>query len=363
MAKNPYTKLPASAYWRTGVARHSGKGKPLEGLWTPGAGIAATDRFLTVGSCFAQHIGRALDQAGLDRMIVEKAPPMLDEAEQREFGYGLFSFRIGNVYTTAMLLQWLRWVQDPTSEDQEVWEDDGAFYDPVRPGIEPGGFETLEELRDARRATIAAMRRGIESADVLVFTLGLTEGWENAATGLVYASCPGTQAGSFDPDRHVFRNAGITRIASELDRIRTILRDLNPGLRMLLTVSPVPLVATAQPGRHVLVSTVHSKSVLRAVAGEMAAAHEDVDYFPSYELVSHPALGLDMFEADRREVSKPAVGFVMRHFLAGLGVDAQAVAPARSDATPIDERIDAALAEGDAICDEVELERHNENED
>ena len=44
------------------------------------------------------------------------------------------------------------------------------------------------------------------------------------------------------------------------------LRVINPDLRFLLTVSPVPLTATAS-GQHVLTATTYSKSVLRSAAG------------------------------------------------------------------------------------------------
>ena len=361
VATNPYTKLPAEAYWRTGVARHAGSGRVLKGLWRPGAGIRSGHGFLTVGSCFAQHIGRALDGAGLNRMLVERAPGFLPASMHEGFGFGVFSFRVGNVYTAAMLLQWLRWARDPASQDREVWSDGTVFFDPVRPGIEPGGFETVEDLWAARDATLAAMRRGIAEADVLIFTLGLTEMWVTADTGLVLASCPGTQAGTFDPERHRFANAGFASVSRDLEQIRAILREMNPDIRLLLTVSPVPLTATAEPGAHVLVSTVQSKSILRAAAGEMARNHDDVDYFPSYEIVSHPALAIDMFEADRREVRRDAVALVMRHFLDGLGVAQVGIDAPEAPDTAMQERIDQALAQGDAVCDDLELDRFNDH--
>ena len=64
-----------------------------------------------------------------------------------------------------------------------------------------------------------------------------------------------------------------------------LLRRVNPKSEVILTVSPVPLFATAVD-RHVLVSTTYSKSVLR-VAGELlTASFEGVHYFPAYEIVA-----------------------------------------------------------------------------
>ena len=57
------------------------------------------------------------------------------------------------------------------------------------------------------------------------------------------------------------------------------LLSVNPRARLLLTVSPVPLAATATPN-HVLVASIHSKSVLRAVAGELAEDMENHSLLP-----------------------------------------------------------------------------------
>ena len=56
------------------------------------------------------------------------------------------------------------------------------------------------------------------------------------------------------------------------------LKRLNPGVRVLLTVSPVPLIATYEP-RHVLVSTTYSKSVLRVAAEQVMRRHDWVDFY------------------------------------------------------------------------------------
>ena len=80
-----------------------------------------------------------------------------------------------------------------------------------------------------------------------------------------------------------------------------------------MTVSPVPLTATAS-GKHVLVSTVHSKSILRAVAGQLSAINRNIDYFPSYELVNNPRLQFSTFKDNLRSVRDETVMMVMKYF-------------------------------------------------
>jgi hypothetical protein len=88
-------------------------------------------------------------------------------------------------------------------------------------------------------------------------------------------------------------------------------------MRFLLTVSPVPLTATAG-GQHVITATTQSKSVLRAVAGEMAATHDFVDYFPSYEIITSPVFGGRFYAPNRRSVEPAGVDHVMRCFFHDL---------------------------------------------
>ena len=103
-----------------------------------------------------------------------------------------------------------------------------------------------------------------------------------------------------------------------------IMWQMNPELHILLTVSPVPLVATAS-GDHVLVATQYSKSVLRAVAGDMARSHAQVDYFPSYEIIAAPPSRATFFEPNMRAIAGDGADLVMRHFFAGLVITSYSI--------------------------------------
>lgn len=99
-------------------------------------------------------------------------------------------------------------------------------------------------------------------------------------TGAVYPICPGVTAGTFDPDQYEFVNLDYATILEEMETVLTHLREVNPTAKVLLTVSPVPLTATAEE-RYVLLSTMASKSSLRAVADQLYRRHAHVDYFLS----------------------------------------------------------------------------------
>lgn len=354
--ENPYSSLPPSAFWRSGVADAGIFG--LADLWRARWKLPADACFATYGSCFAQHISRALVARKIGWVDAEPAPGRTPPEIAAAFNYGVFSARTGNIYTAAQLLALVGMAAgelDPAAA--EIWEEDGRFYDSLRPAIEPNGFASEEEVQLSRLSMVRAFRNSVIRADVFVFTLGLTEGWENAVTGQPYAMCPGTVAGRFDAEAHSFRNYGFVENRKALEAAFALMRGLNPAVKVLLTVSPVPLTATAS-GRHVLVGTTYSKSVLRAVAGELAASDPDVDYFPSYEIISGAPARAAFFEPNLRSVAKAGVEVVMGHFFAGLDLSAPAAhganAPADAEAT-----VNAEMEAEDLVCEETILEEYN----
>jgi hypothetical protein len=163
---------------------------------------------------------------------------------------------------------------------------------------------------------LARVRALFRDLDLFVFTLGLTEAWLSNRDDTVYPIAPGVIAGEFDPGEHRFQNFRYNDVYDDLARFIEALRKVNPGARILLTVSPVPLAATATEN-HVLVATTYSKSVLRSAAGDIAADMPGVFYFPSYEVITGPPARHMFYNPDLRTVCEAGVATVMSHFFSG----------------------------------------------
>jgi len=339
--QNPYHNQPERAFWKSAVAqRHVAD---FEELWEP-IPLTRSDRVATAGSCFAQHIGRNLKIRGANFMDMEPAPPVFDSVEDaRRFGFGVFSCRYGNIYTSRQLLQLAQEALGRRRPKDIVWGKDGRFFDALRPGIDPVGHASEKDLMEDRIRHLSAVAEMLHTLDLFVFTMGLTEGWESAEDGTMFPSAPGTIAGQFDAEIYVPHNLRHGEIKADMEAFWAMLKDINPGARMLLTVSPVPLVATATKD-HVLCATTYSKSVLRAVAGDLAADHEDISYFPSYEIITAPPFRGMFFNPDMRTVNQIGVDVVMRQFFSG---------PLRAEFRHIAEDADD---EFEVICDEEEIE-------
>jgi len=371
---SPYVGLPDERFWRRVVEQVPAS--QLDPVIRTGFKIDRTTRIATAGSCFAQHIARTLRREKFNYLVADAVKGMTPE-EVRRRGFGTYSARYGNLYTVRQLVQLFDRAHGDFEPLDKAWKrSDGRWVDPFRPQIEPDGFASAAEVETAARSHLADVRRLFGSLDIFVFTLGLTEAWRRREDGAVFPLAPGVAGGRVDPQQHEFLNFDAAEVLADLHAFMRRLRGVNPQARVILTVSPVPLIATYED-RHVLVSTVHSKSVLRAAAGQLAAEVPGVDYFPSYEIVTSTSSRGAYFEADMRSVTPDGVAHVMRVFLqhyAGI-VPAPAAAEAGTNGAELAEseaqpqeavQVSPALAAiereqralDEIVCDEEAIERH-----
>ncbi|WP_374629015.1 GSCFA domain-containing protein [Pannonibacter indicus] len=350
----PYTNLPQSSFWKTGITEHESS-VVYNDLWQPRFPIAQDARILTAGSCFAQHISRWLTANGYSWIDTEPADDSLTEDMRRDRQYGVFSFRTGNIYTAALLRQWLEVALDMRPPILDIAEDGGRHFDLLRPVVPVSGYDSEEAVRQALIKTHGAIRTGLEEADLFIFTLGLTESWVHR-DGHVYPMCPGTLRGTFDPGTVRFVNQTYEDVRRDMAEAIRLARTVNPDLKFLLTVSPVPLTATAN-GDHVLSATIYSKSVLRAVAGDLCRDLAGVDYFPSYELISaFPARGR-FYETNLRNVTAEGVAHVMSHFSEGIQKSGASLQLAAARANCVrDATADSTKDADEILCEEIALE-------
>ncbi len=303
---HPYQGLPGVQFWKTAVSDIA-PGR-LDPVMTPRFTIEKGYTVATLGSCFAQHLSREIKKAGFQYLEAEP-----EETET-------FSANYGNVYTVAQANQLLEKSFASHSSEIEVWSQAGRFYDSLRPNVFENGLSSKEEVLAKRVQHHLAVRRVFTESDVIVFTLGLTEAWRSRVTGDVFPLAPGVLAGEFKPEKHEFKNYDVTETTAQLIDWCQRVHDLNHSVKILLTVSPVPLNATFE-ARHVWTSTTYSKAVLRLAAQAAFEKFNFVDYFPSYEIITSSHSRGKYFADDLREVRQSGVEHVMRvfshHYLQG----------------------------------------------
>lgn len=314
-ARTPYDGLPDTAYWRRSVA--SLPREAVDPCSVPPFQISSSDKVMSAGSCFAQHISRYLRESGFTSMLTEPPHPLLPDETAAAFNYGTFTARYGNIYVPRQLLQLFQRVYAQFHPKEDLWVSGHGFIDPFRPQIQHGGFSTRKEFDLDRQQHFSAVRQAFETLDVFVFTFGLTEAWLSREDGAVFPLCPGVVGGEFDTERHYFHNFSVEEIVADAEAFFEGLRGVNPKSRIIVTVSPVPLIATAS-GKHVLSATTYSKSVLRVACEMLERRVEALYYFPSYEIIMGPQGRGAYLADDLRSVRETGVDQVMRVFFERL---------------------------------------------
>lgn len=356
---NPYKSLPNSSFWKRSISTVDfDKIDPVTNVKFK---IEQQDLVATAGSCFAQHISKTIAKEGYNYYIAEQNARLTKE-ENLAKNFGVFSARFGNVYTVRQLLQLFKRAYNLESYQLGLWKNDkGHYIDPYRPQVEPNGFESLEKAFEDRASHLQKTREMFQNLNVFVFTLGLTEAWCYKLDGSIIPNHPGTVS-CFEEqqDQYEFVNFNVQEVIADLFEFLNLLKYVNPTCKVILTVSPVPLIAT-YTDKHVLPATMYSKSVLRVAAQIAADTYDNVDYFASYEIITNSKSTGYYFEEDIRGVRPEGVNHVMtifkKHYLPSDNVenethDQHAEEIAKEKA----KRIQSMAKVYDVVCDEEILD-------
>jgi hypothetical protein len=270
--------------------------------------IDRTTPIASMGSCFAREIKRELIKAGYAYITEETHHPAAIHASAAwERLYSTFSIRQVFEYTFAEWSPQLRWWAVPQSE---------RVQDPYRRTIT---YDSLPAAESDYRRHIEHSRKALTRARVLVLTLGLTEIWEDRHDGAVICLPAGPYVNEGgDMQRYRFRVSRYEENLANLERIHALMAVNNPECRLLVTVSPVHLWATFRKDLDVISASCNSKATLRAVADAFVAAHDNVHYFPAFEMATiyRPMLREPIYQEGRENfhVNRETVKFVMQQF-------------------------------------------------
>ncbi|OON69166.1 GSCFA domain-containing protein [Hymenobacter sp. CRA2] len=237
-------------------------------------------RVLTIGSCFSDVIGEQL--AG--HKVRTLANPF------------------GTVFNPLAAARLLRAVAgEDTDWQQHLVEARGRWqsYDLHATVGADSPPALLERIEQTVRETAAFARR----ADVLVWTLGTAYGYRLRDTGEVVNNCHKVPAERFDKELLTAEE-----IVSAVTEAYALLRQQNPKLRLVLTVSPVRHLKDTLPLNAV------SKSVLRVACHYLSELLPGASYFPAYELLLDDLRDYRFYASDMLHPSEVAEQYIWEKF-------------------------------------------------
>lgn len=283
------------------------------------------DRIFTIGSCFAERIRTYLSDQGM-----RVGPPMadvrmsptryrVDRLPKREHMDYFNSFTIRQEFERFNG----EWAQEPddywTLPRDPFWDGIEIYQDPYRRAIYG---RTPEDLQLAVSRVNEAIDKGINEATVFFMTLGMAEVFINKKSGKVACQKPGYAGGGGENESEFYMSTFADNLAN-MNKVVEIINKTKPGAQIVVTVSPVPLAITFGGG-DIVVANTRGKSILRAVLDELERTHDNVTYFPAYEIV----MGNSPFSfvaEDGRHVENATVGRIVTAFKKAHYFDPEAV--------------------------------------
>ncbi|WP_165903695.1 GSCFA domain-containing protein [Hymenobacter gummosus] len=237
-------------------------------------------RVLTIGSCFSDVIG--------ERLAGHKVRTLVNP--------------FGTVFNPLAAARLLRAVAgEDTDWQQHLVEARGRWqsYDLHASVGADSPPALLERIEQTVRETAEFARR----ADVLVWTLGTAYGYRLRDTGEVVNNCHKVPADRFEKELLTAEE-----IVSAVTEAYALLRQQNPKLRLVLTVSPVRHLKDTLPLNAV------SKSVLRVACHYLSELLPGASYFPAYELLLDDLRDYRFYGADMLHPSDVAEQYVWEKF-------------------------------------------------
>jgi hypothetical protein len=160
--------------------------------------------------------------------------------------------------------------------------------------------------------SLQSASRWLEKSSFLFITLGTARIFQRKDTGEVVANCHKLPASAFTT-----RLLQPAEIIHQFETVLAMLRNYNPNIRVVFTVSPV---------RHWSDGAVNnqlSKSILHYSIHELIKNHNQVSYFPAYEIFMDELRDYRFYAADMLHPSDQGSHYVWERF-AETWLDAEA---------------------------------------
>ncbi|WP_297151853.1 GSCFA domain-containing protein [uncultured Prevotella sp.] len=215
--------------------------------------IEPRERMLFVGSCFADNIGR--------RFVEDKFRATVNP-------YGV-------MYNPASIMHTVkRWTGELVAAQSEA-SDSGS---------------------DVRQATD-------EAPQTAVFTLGTNHVYVLNETGEIVDNCRKRPQRLFTE-----HELSVDECADYLREAVTMLRQINPSVRIIITVSPIRYAKYGFHGSQL------SKATLLLAADKLTKEIDNVVYFPAYEIVNDELRDYRFYREDMLHPTDQAVEYIWQRF-------------------------------------------------
>ena len=249
--------------------------------------IAAGEKVLLVGSCFADEIGEKMVRGGFEAMVNP----------------------FGTLYNPASIAaSLLRSISEKeyTADSVELIqsESDGMWHS----WMHHSSFSSLDvaTLVERINGTTHCVADFLREADVLIVTMGTAIIYRLKETGMLVANCHKQLDSLFVRER-----LNSYDIVDQWEMLLQLLESVNPKLKVIFTVSPI---RHKRDGYHV---NQVSKGILLQGVDEIVngkSSNRQCFYFPSYEIMMDELRDYRFYADDMIHPSEKAVEYIWQRF-------------------------------------------------
>ena len=192
------------------------------------------------------------------------------------------------------------------TQQEEYAEEDIFFYNEQWHSFDAHSSlsspDKLELLFNLNNGLINAYQR-LKSATHIIITLGTSWVYRLKQLDMIVANCHKVPQKEFDKS--------LLSVDDNLKSLQTsvaLLKSVNPKVKIIFTVSPV---------RHIKDGSVEntvSKSNLLIAVYNITKSHEDLDYFPSYEIMMDELRDYRFYKEDMIHPTSLAVDYIWQKF-------------------------------------------------
>jgi hypothetical protein len=248
---------------------------------SPSEKINHTQKILLTGSCFTEHIGNHLAEMKFD--VLQNPNGILFDPVS--VSRSLISYIKPEIYQTAdIFLQNELW---------QSWDHHSIFSHTDQ-------RTTIVQINQSQQRAHDVLKK----ADWLIVTLGSSFSYTLAENNRAVANCHRAPPNWFKK-----KLVPIEEMLAILDEAIHRMRDFNPALRIIFTISPV---------RHIrdgVIENNRSKARLIEVVHQLVDKFDKTFYFPAYELVIDVLRDYRFYDKDLVHPNFMATGYVLEKFM------------------------------------------------
>lgn len=242
--------------------------------------IQLKQSIFSIGSCFADNIGSKLAAHKFDVQINP----------------------LGTIYNPYSIFRNLRTLSGEGLDPIHcIQREDIHYHWDAHSALSDIDFDRFQQRLKERSSTIKAE---LMRCEWLLITVGTAKVYRFNHTDQVVANCHKIPAKEFTQEY-----LSVENIVSDYESTLKTIRQLNPGIKTILTVSPV---------RHIrdgLIENNYSKGILLQAVRQIVSNDEHSSYFPAYELMIDVLRDYRFYESDMIHPNAQAIDYIWQRFV------------------------------------------------